>query len=418
MNIGTNMLPTQAPFDASAMLSTRIRRIAMNPIIRLLTQVQAMERAGHKLTSFTPGESDFDTPLYIQEAAIAAMRRGETRYTPTDGTADLKEAVRDKFMRENGLRYETAQISVASGAKQIIFNALACTLNDGDEVIIPAPYWTTYPEVVAVCDGKPVIVPCSRSQGFKLQPQDLARAITPRTKWLILNSPGNPTGAVYSAEELCALAAVLMKHPRIMVMSDDMYEHLLYDGLQHATIAQAAPEMFDRTLTVNGASKTYAMTGWRIGYSGGPSVLARAMAAIQSQATSNPCSISQAAALAALTGPQDFVVANKAVFEERRNLMVELLNQIPGISCVSPQGAFYCFADCTPLMGKRAPGGARLTTDTELATYFLDAARVAMVQGAGFGLSPYLRLSYATSLENIEAGCRRIGAAVAMLTFA
>jgi aspartate aminotransferase len=414
MTTGTNM-PPSIPFDVRALLSNRIGRIAMNPIIRLLTQVQVMERAGHKLTSFTPGESDFDTPMHIQDAAIAAMRRGETRYTPTDGTADLKEAVRDKFRRENGLQYEAAQISVASGAKQIIFNALECTLNDGDEVIIPAPYWTTYPEVVTVCDGSPVIVPCRSAQGFKLQPEDLERAITPRTKWLILNSPGNPTGAVYNADELRVLAQVLLKHPHIMVMSDDMYEHLLYDGLRHATIAQVVPEMFDRTLTVNGVSKTYAMTGWRIGYSGGPSVLARAMAAIQSQATSNPCSISQAAALAALNGPQDFVVANKTVFQQRRDLMVKLLNDIPGISCARPEGAFYCFADCTPLMGRRTPAGATLSNDTELATYFLESAGVAMVQGAGFGLSPYLRFSYATSLQNIETGCQRIRDAVTNL---
>jgi len=400
--------PLPTGFDMTAQLSQRIGRITMNPIIRMLNQVRAMERAGHKLANFSAGESDFDTPLNIQEAAIAAMRRGETRYTTSDGTAPLKEAVRAKFKRENGLDYDPTQISVASGAKHIIYNAFQCTLNDGDEVIIPAPYWTSYPEVVTVCDGRPVLVPCSAAKGFKLQAEELDRAITARTKWLILNSPGNPSGAVYSVAELRALADVLVRHPQVMVMSDDMYEHLLYDGLEYATLAQVAPELYERILTVNGVSKTYAMTGWRIGYSGGPAPLARAMATIQSQATSNPCSISQAAALEALTGPQDFVALHKKAQQERRDLTVRLINEIPGLHCAVPQGAFYCYVDCTPVMGKRTSDGKTIGNDTEFATYLLEHHLVAAVQGAGFGLSPFLRLSYATSLAEIEEGCRRL----------
>ena len=403
------------PPDPAAALSRRINRITMNPIIRTLNQVRALEREGRKFANFSVGEPDFDTPLHIQEAAIAAMRRGETRYTTSDGTAVLKEAIQRKFRRENGLDYKLTQISVGAGAKQIIYNALVCTLNEGDEVVIPAPYWTTYPEVVTVCDGKPVIVNCKRAQGFKLGADALEAAITPRTKWLILNSPSNPTGGVYTAAELGALADVLRRHPQVMIMSDDMYEHLLYDGESFATIAQVAPELFGRTLTVNGVSKTYAMTGWRIGYAGGPEPLIKAMATIQSQATSNPCSISQAAAAAALDGPQEIVVERNAIFEKRRDRMVRLLNDVPGFSCDTPRGAFYAYVDCSALMGKRTPQGAVIQDDTALAGYLLEHGGVALVQGAGFGFSPYLRLSYAASLEEIEEGGRRLREACAVL---
>jgi aspartate aminotransferase len=406
----------QHPFDASAALSRRIGRIKMNPIIRTLNQVRALELSGHKLANFSVGEPDFDTPLHIQEAAIAAMRRGETRYTTSDGTAALKEAIQRKFRRENRLDYALPQLTVGSGAKQVIYNALVCTLNEGDEVIVPAPYWTTYPEVVTVCDGTPVIVNCSRGERFKLRPEALERAITPRTKWLILNSPSNPTGSVYTTAELRALADVLLRHPQVMVMSDDMYEHLLYDGESFATIAQVEPALYERTLTVNGVSKTYAMTGWRIGYAGGPAALIKAMAAIQSQATSNPCSISQAAAAVALDGPQEIVAERNSVFQKRRDRMVGLLNKVPGFSCDSPKGAFYAYVDCSALIGRRTPQGAQIAHDTALATYLLEYGGVALVQGAGFGLSPYLRLSYAASFEEIEEGCRRLREACAALS--
>jgi len=395
-------------FNAGAALSERIGRIEMNPIIKILNQVRSMELAGHKLANFSVGEPDFDTPQNIQDAAIAAMRRGETRYTTSDGTAVLKEAIKRKFKRENGLDYEPTQIGVGSGAKHIIYNALQCTLNPGDEVIIPAPYWTSYPDVVRFCDGTPVFVNCGREQGFRLNPEQLDRAITPRTKWLILNSPSNPSGAVYGAADLAAIAEVLLRHPKVMILSDDMYEHLLYDGMQRATIAQVAPDLYPRTLTVNGVSKTYSMTGWRIGYAGGPTPLLRAMANIQSQATSNPCSISQAAAVEALNGPQDIVGERAAIFEQRRDMMVRLLKQVPGMICPKPEGAFYTYVDCTGLVGKKTPAGKVIANDTDLAVYLLDQAHVATVQGAGFGLSPYLRLAYATSFENIEQGCARI----------
>ncbi len=398
-----------------AALSRRIRRITINPIIRTLNLVRALEKQGRKFANFSVGEPDFDTPEHIQEAAIAAMRRGETRYTTSDGTAALKEAIGRKFQRENGLDYRVTELTVGAGAKQVIYNALVCTLDEGDEVIIPSPYWTTYPEVVTVCDGTPVIVPCSRSQGFKLQPEALAAAITPRTKWLILNSPCNPAGCVYSAQELRALSDVLLRHPQVMILSDDMYEHLLYDGLAFATIAQVEPNLRDRTLTVNGVSKTYAMTGWRIGYAGGPETLIKAMGTIQSQATSNPCSISQAAAVAALNGPQHIVAERTAVFEQRRDRMVDLLNQVPGFACESPRGAFYAYVDCAGLIGKRTPQGTQIDNDTTLAAYLLEYGGVALVQGAGFGCSPCLRLSYATNFEEIDEGGRRLREACALL---
>lgn len=383
-------------------------RIALNPIMAVMNKARALRLAGHRIADFSVGEPDFDTPENIQLAAIAAMRRGETRYTVSDGTAALKEAVREKFKRENSLDYAPDQITVGSGAKHVIFNALQATLNEGDEVIVPAPYWTTYPDAVALSSGRPVIVACGRDQGFKLTPLALERSITARTKWLILNSPSNPSGAVYGAAELQSLAQVLERHPHVMVMADDMYEHLLYDGPSFATIAQVAPQISDRVLTVNGVSKTYAMTGWRIGYAGGPVPLIKAMAAIQSQATSNPCSISQAAAVEALTGPQAIVAERCAIFEQRRDLMVEFLRQAPGLDFEAPQGAFYLYVDCAAMIGRRTAQGNLIADDTAFATYLLDHAHVATVQGAGFGLSPCLRLAYATSFEDIEFGCRAI----------
>ncbi len=344
------------------------------------------------------------------------MRHGATRYTATDGTPELKLAICRKFERENKLRYEASQITVGSGAKHVIFNALQATLDPGDEVIVPAPYWTTYPEVVKLCGGKPVIVDCARANGFKLRPAQLAAALSPRTKWILLNSPSNPTGATYSRDELRALADAIVRHPRALVLADDIYEHFVYTDGGFATIAEVAPELYDRTLTVNGVSKTYAMTGWRIGYAGGPTALIRAIANIQSQATSNPCSISQAAAVEALDGPQDYVAERKETFRRRRDLVTTLINEIPGLSCDVPDGAFYVYVDCSAMIGKAPPSGVLIASDLEFTRYLLREAYVAVVHGAAFGLSPCFRMSYATSELDIAEGCRRMrDACVALL---
>lgn len=400
-------VPT-TPFDLSHALSARVGRIGMSPIVTMLGRVRALEKAGRPPVNFCVGEPDLDTPVNIREAAWAAINRGETRYTATDGTPQLKEAIVRKFKRENGLDYTTAQIGVASGAKHVIYNALQATLNPGDEVIIPAPYWSTYPEAVLVCDGRPVLVPCGAEAGFKLHPEALERAVTARTKWLFLNSASNPSGAVYTRDELAALAQVLRRHPHVLVMSDDIYEHLVYDGLPFVTLGQVAPDLLGRTLTVNGVSKTYAMTGWRIGYAAGPEGLIKAMATVQSQSTSNPSSISQAAAVEALNGPQQVVAERRAMFQRRRDLMVERLNQASGLQCQTPRGAFFVYAGCMDLMGRTTPQGHPIKNDSDLAEYLLEQAGVAVVPGAAFGVSSFLRLSYAASLEQIEEGCRRI----------
>lgn len=362
---------------------------------RMMDRVAARRAAGAKVISLSAGEPDFDTPVHVCDAAIEAIRGGQTRYTQVAGLRALREAIADKFNRENGLDVTWADTIVCSGGKQVIYNALAATLNAGDEVIVPAPYWVSYPEMAQLCGATPVIVPCGADVGFKLTPEALDRAIGPRTRWLILNSPSNPTGAVYRRDELAALAEVLLAHPHVLVLSDDIYEHLTFDGAAFFTIAQVEPRLKARTLTMNGVSKAYAMTGWRIGFGTGPRWLLDAMEKLQGQQTSGASSISQHAALAALRGPQDFIAESKAVFEARRDRMVALLNDTPGLHCDVPGGAFYAFASCEGLLGKTTPAGTRLRTDEDVALALLEEADVAVVQGSAFGLGPYLRIAYA-----------------------
>ncbi|MEK7245202.1 MAG: pyridoxal phosphate-dependent aminotransferase, partial [Pseudomonadota bacterium] len=361
-------------------------------------------------------EPDFDTPDHIKAAAKAAIDRGDTKYTDVQGTLELRRAVAAKFERENGLAYTPEQITVGTGGKQVIYNALMATLNPGDEVVIPAPYWVSYPDMTLLAEGTPVSVPCPAAHGFKLDPADLARAITARTKWLILNSPSNPSGAAYTAADLKALADVLLKHPQVWILTDDMYEHLVYDDFKFATIAEVEPKLYPRTLTMNGVSKAYCMTGWRIGYAGGPAELIRAMNAVQSHSTSNASSISQAAAVAALNGPCDFIARNNAVFKARRDLVVAMLNQAKGLSCPRPEGAFYVYPSCAGTLGKKAPNGQTLAGDGDFTTALLETEGVAVVQGEAFGLSPHFRISYATSTELLEDACRRIQRFCASLT--
>jgi len=401
---------------AMSLIASRLARIKPSPTIAVTTKAAELKAAGRDVIGLGAGEPDFDTPQNIQEAAIAAMRRGETRYTAVDGTPALKKAISAKFKRENGLDYATNQITVGSGGKQVIFNAMLATLNPGDEVIIPAPYWVSYPDMVNLCDGTPVFVPCPQENGFKLQPKDLDAAITKKTKWLILNSPSNPTGAAYSAEELRAIADVLLAHKHVWVLTDDMYEHLVFGGFKFATIAEVEPRLYERTLTMNGVSKAYCMTGWRIGYAGGPTELVKAMAAVQSHSTSNPSSISQAAAVEALNGPQDFIAEHNAIFEQRRDLVVAMLNQAKGITCPRPDGAFYVYPSCAGTIGKKTPDGKVIENDTDFVDYLLEAEGVAVVQGVAFGLSPHFRISYATSTEALEEACRRIQRACGRLS--
>jgi aspartate aminotransferase len=389
-------------------IAARIDRIKPSPTVAAGQKARELREAGRDIISLDAGEPDFDTPDSIKEAAIAAIRAGQTKYTAVDGTPALKAAIAAKFKRENGLDYGLDQITVGVGGKHVLFNALMATVNPGDEVIVPAPYWVSYPDMTLLAEGTPVIVACPPEKGFKLQPEDLERAITPRTKWLVLNSPGNPTGAAYTRTELLALADVLLRHPQVHILNDDMYEHLVYDGFEFTTIAQVAPALYDRTLTVNGVSKSYAMTGWRIGYAGGPAPLIKAIAKIQSQSTTNPSSISQAAAVAALNGPQDFIAERAAVFQERRDLVVGMLNQAKGITCHRPEGAFYVFPSCAGVIGRRTPAGKIIETDEEFALYLLMEAGVSVVFGAAFGLSPFFRISYATSTQLLEEACRRI----------
>jgi aspartate aminotransferase len=390
------------------LLSAAINRIQPSPTIAVTNKAAELKAAGRDIIGLGAGEPDFDTPDFVKEAAIEAIRKGQTKYTAVDGTPALKAAVQAKFKRDNGLDYALDEISVNVGGKQTIFNAMVATLDPGDEVLIPAPYWVSYPDIVQFCGATPVILPCPLEAGFKLQPEQLDAAITPATKWLILNSPSNPTGAAYTAAELKALADVLLGHPHVYVLTDDMYEHIVYDDFRFATIAEVEPRLFERTLTVNGASKAYAMTGWRIGFAGGPRPIIKAMAKIQSQSTSNPCSIAQAAVVAALNGPQDFLKERNAAFQARRDLVVSMLNQASGLSCPRPEGAFYVYPDCSGLIGKATPGGKLLQTDEDVAAYFLDTEGVAVVHGAAFGLSPAFRISYATSTEVLEDACRRI----------
>jgi aspartate aminotransferase len=389
-------------------LADRLARVKPSPTMAMTALATELQLAGRDIISLSQGEPDFDTPAHIRAAAKAAIDRGETRYTVFDGRIELKRAVCDKFRRENGLDYEPAQITIGSGGKQVLFNALVATINPGDEVVIPAPYWVSYPEMVLLCDGTPVPVPCPHNNGFKMRPEDLEAAITPRTKWLILNSPSNPSGAAYSAADLKGLAEVLLRHPQVWVMADDMYEHLVYDDFTFTTIARVEPALYERTLTVNGVSKAYCMTGWRIGYGGAPKALIKAMGAIQSNSTANPCSISQAAAIEALNGPQDFIPVHSRKFKERRDVVVDLLNRVPGLFCPRPEGAFYVYPSCAGLIGKRTPAGRTIENDEDFVRYLLEAEGVAVVHGEAFGLAPHFRISYATSTEVLREACRRI----------
>ncbi|MDG5494135.1 pyridoxal phosphate-dependent aminotransferase [Niveispirillum sp. BGYR6] len=389
-------------------LADRLSRIKPSPTIAVTSKARALKAAGRDVIGLGAGEPDFDTPENIRAAGIRAIEGGQTRYTDVDGTPELKKAICAKFLRENGLTYTPDQVTVGVGGKQVLYNALMATLNAGDEVIIPAPYWVSYPDMVQLAEGTPVSVACPAENGFKLQPADLEAAITPKTKWLILNSPSNPTGAAYTADELKALGAVLLRHAHVYIMTDDMYEHLVYDDFKFTTIAQVVPELYDRTLTVNGVSKSYSMTGWRIGYAAGPKALIKAMGVIQSQSTSNPTSISQAAAVEALNGPQDFIKERAAVFQKRRDLVVSMLNQASGLHCPNPEGAFYVYPSCAGTIGKTAPTGKVIETDEDFASELLEAEGVAVVHGAAFGLSPFFRISYATSTEVLEEACTRI----------
>jgi len=398
------------------LLSATLNRVKPSPTVALTGRVAELKAAGKDVIGLGAGEPDFDTPDHIKAAAKAAIDAGHTKYTAVDGIAELKQAVAAKFSRENGLAYETSQISVATGGKQILYNALMATLNPGDEVIVPAPYWVSYPDMVRMAGATPVPVVCGTEAGFKMRPEQLEAAITPRTRWLIFNSPSNPTGAAYSRDELKALTDVLMRHPHVWVMSDDMYEHLVFGDFRFTTPAEVEPGLYDRTLTVNGVSKAYAMTGWRIGYAGGPAELIGGMRKIQSQSTSNPCSISQHAALAALNGPQDFLAGNRQVFQRRRDLVVDALNAAPGITCPTPDGAFYVYPSIAACIGKTSRGGQRIDDDADFSAALLEETGVAIVFGAAFGLSPNFRVSYATSDAVLTEACARIADFCSALT--
>jgi aspartate aminotransferase len=391
------------------LLASSLSRIKPSATIAISDKARALKNAGHNVIGLGQGEPDFDTPDNIKQAAIKAVESGRgSKYTNVDGLAELKDAIVKKFKRENGLEYKSTQITVGTGGKQVLYNAFMATLNPGDEVIIPAPFWVSYPDMVNLAGGKPVEVPCSMESGFKIKPEQLEKAITPKTKWFLLNSPSNPTGAGYSRAELKALTDVLVRHPHIHVMSDDIYEHLVYDSFKFSTPAQVEPALQDRTLTINGMSKAYCMTGWRIGYAGGPEPLIKAMAMIQSQSTSNPSAVSQWASVEALNGPQDFIVEHNKVFKERRDLVVSMLNQASGIECPTPEGAFYVYPSCAGTIGKTASTGKKIMTDDDFAAQLLEAEGVAVVHGAAFGLGPAFRISYATKTSDLEEACRRI----------
>ena len=391
-----------------AFISDTLSRIQPSATIAATQKARDLKAQGRDVIGLGAGEPDFDTPDNIKEAAIEAIRRGETKYTAVDGIPELKQAICDKFKRENGLSYEPAQAFVAPGGKPIIFNAMIATLNPGDEVVIPAPYWVSYPDIVALAGGTPVPVATTIENNFKLTAADLEAAITPKTKWLIFNSPSNPSGAAYSHDELKALTDVLVKHEQVWILTDDMYEHLVYDDFEFATPAQVEPKLYDRTLTMNGVSKAYAMTGWRIGYGAGPVELIKAMTKVQSQSTSNPTSISQWAAVEALNGTQDFIPERAAVFKERRDLVVSMLNQATGLKCPTPEGAFYVYPSCEGLIGKKTPEGKVIESDEDFAIALIEAEGVSVVHGAAFGLSPFFRISYATSTEALTEACERI----------
>ena len=397
-------------------LADRLSAIKPSPTISINTLSQELKAAGRDIIGLAAGEPDFDTPQNIKDAAIRAMAEGKTKYAPPAGIPLLREAICEKLKSDNGLTYTPAQISVGCGGKQTIYNALNATLNRGDEVIVPAPYWVSYTDITLLSDGTPVVVDCPSESGFKITPERLEAAITPKTKWFMMNSPCNPTGTAYSVDELKALGEVLKRHEHVWIMPDDMYEKVVYDGFEFATIAQVVPELFERTLTLNGMSKAYCMTGWRVGYAAGPVELIKAMNMIQSQSTTSTSTISQWAAVEALVGPQDFIGEHNKIFQERRDLVVSMLNQAPGIECAMPTGAFYVYPSVAGLIGKTTPEGKMLNNDADVVTYFLETEGVAAVHGEAFGLSPYFRISYATATELLEEACIRIQRASAALT--
>jgi aspartate aminotransferase len=392
-----------------AFLADALARIKPSPTIAVTDKARALKAAGRDVIGLGAGEPDFDTPDNIKQAAIKAIEGGKaSKYTAVDGIPELKAAIARKFKRDNELDYKPSQIIVGTGGKQVLFNALMATLNPGDEVIIPAPYWVSYPDIVLLCGAKPVPVVARMEDGFKMKPEQLERAITPNTKWLIFNSPSNPTGAAYTRAEVKALTDVLVRHPHVWVLSDDMYEHLVYDDFKFFTPAQIEPTLYGRTLTLNGVSKAYCMTGWRIGYAGGPEHLIKAMATLQSQSTTNANAAAQWASVEALDGPQDFIPKHNAIFKERRDLCVSMLNQTNGLQCPKPEGAFYVYPSCAGAIGKTAPSGKKLASDEDFVTELLDSEGVAVVQGSAFGLGPAFRISYATATDTLEEACRRI----------
>ena len=398
-----------------SIVADRLSRIKPSPTLAVTAKVNELKAAGRDIIGLGAGEPDFDTPDFVKEAAYEAIKNGQTKYTTVNGTAELKQAIIEKFKRDNELTYTADQITVGTGGKQVLYNALMASVNPGDEVLIPAPYWVSYPDMTLLAEGTPVTIECSEENNFKLKPEDLEAAITPKTKWLIMNSPSNPTGGAYTWDEMKAITDVLMRHPHVYIMSDDMYEHIVYDGFKYCTPAQVEPALFDRTLTCNGVSKSYAMTGWRIGYAGGPADLIKAMSKIQSQSTSNPSSVSQAAALGALTGDQSFLIERNDAFKKRRDLVVGLLNEAEGLSCLTPEGAFYVYPSCAGVIGKTTPDGTVIESDADFITYLLESEGVACVHGSAFGLSPYFRISYATSEEVLTEACGRIQKACAAL---
>jgi aspartate aminotransferase len=395
--------------------ASRLRRIKPSPSTSAADRANELRRQGRSIVNLVVGEPDFDTPAHIRAAAAEAMDKGQTRYTLMAGTLELRQAIAAKFERENGLSYGLDEIIAANGAKSAIYNALAISIEEGDEVIIPAPYWVSYPDMVLACDGQPVTIACPEANGFKLTAPQLEAAITDRTRWLLLNSPSNPTGASYTLEEYRALAAVLDRHPQVQVMTDDIYEHIRFDGQRTPHVLNAAPQLRDRTLVINGVSKTYAMTGWRIGYIAGPREYVKALDTFLSQSAGSCCAVSQAAAAAALNGDQSFVAESVQIYKERRDRTVQALNAIPGLSCRTPEGAFYLYVNCSQLIGRMTPQGRRIEDDTDVVLYLLESEGVAVVAGVAYGLSPFFRLSIATSIEVLEEGCKRIARAVAAL---
>jgi aspartate aminotransferase len=390
-----------------SIVSNNLKRIKPSPTLAVNQKARELKAAGKDVISLGAGEPDFDTPNNIKQAAIKAINDGDTKYTAVDGTPILKDAIIRKFKRENNLDYQADQITVGAGGKHVIYNAMMATLNEGDEVVIPAPYWVSYPDIVLLASGTPIILECNEKQGFKINPLELEKSITKKTKWIILNSPSNPTGACYSEDDIREIAKVLLKHPHVYILSDDIYEHVVYEGFKFFTIAQVA-ELKERVLTMNGVSKAYSMTGWRIGYAAGPKEIIKAIAKIQSQSTTNPSSISQAAAVEALNGTQDFIKERAISFQERRDFVVKSLNDIDGIECLNPDGAFYVFPSCKGLIGKKDTNGNELKTDTDFVQSLLETSSVAVVQGSAFGLEGFFRISYATSMKNLQKALEKI----------